>query len=258
MASQSTGTLNVRTEHCLFRVCGTRFIGGPTADLGAITDNTGAHLGIHNVTVENTIFSGNENDCPHFSPTTYTFGRNLVQQQSLVGVGGNLNVLPQFVDARRNDHHLLPTSPAIDAGIAAATTLATDFEGDPRPAGSAPDIGPDESFDRYFYSHGAAHVGGPAPQSVTMRALAAPGTAFVGFAAAAIQPGLPWGPGVVHLVPPVLGPLVSGVTGTNGLGESVLVLPVDPSLIDVAVWWQGVFSTPPYIGINPHRMLLRF
>ena len=45
MASQSTGTINVRSEHCLFRSCGNRFIGGPTADLGGITDNTAARAG---------------------------------------------------------------------------------------------------------------------------------------------------------------------------------------------------------------------
>jgi hypothetical protein len=42
-----------------------------------------------------------------------------------------------------SDFHLLPTSPAIDAGTAAGSS-ATDLDGNPRPVGSAPDLGPYE------------------------------------------------------------------------------------------------------------------
>jgi len=50
---------------------------------------------------------------------------------------------PRFVDAAAGDFHLLPDSPCIDAGDPYDYPL-TDFEGDPRPMGAAPDIGADE------------------------------------------------------------------------------------------------------------------
>lgn len=54
----------------------------------------------------------------------------------------NLWAAPEFVNADMNDYHLLPTSPAIDAGI--ATGLGNDLDDDPRPAGMGYDIGADE------------------------------------------------------------------------------------------------------------------
>jgi hypothetical protein len=60
----------------------------------------------------------------------------------------NLNTDPLFVDWAGNDFHLRPTSPMIDAGTAIVPDPpglpATDFDGDPRVAGPAPDIGADE------------------------------------------------------------------------------------------------------------------
>lgn len=49
---------------------------------------------------------------------------------------------PDFVNSGADDFHLLATSPAIDAGDPAAPSMpSTDFDGNPRPSGAAPDIG---------------------------------------------------------------------------------------------------------------------
>jgi hypothetical protein len=56
---------------------------------------------------------------------------------------GNITGDPMFVDVANNDFHLKPTSPCKDAANPAAT-LAEDFDGEARPAGSARDIGADE------------------------------------------------------------------------------------------------------------------
>lgn len=56
---------------------------------------------------------------------------------------GNLNVNPQFVSSIRGDYHLHSTSPCIDEGTGAGAP-DEDFDGDPRPFGSNPDMGADE------------------------------------------------------------------------------------------------------------------
>jgi hypothetical protein len=55
---------------------------------------------------------------------------------------------PGFVDAAHHDYHLTADSPARDAGTRVGVT--TDFEGDPRPWGSRPDIGADEFATLYL------------------------------------------------------------------------------------------------------------
>lgn len=57
----------------------------------------------------------------------------------------NLSADPIFVDAGSGDYHLSEASPCLDAADAAAPGMpATDFEGDARILGFAPDIGADE------------------------------------------------------------------------------------------------------------------
>jgi len=57
----------------------------------------------------------------------------------------NIDTDPLFVDQINGDYHLQSSSPCIDKGIADAPELPdTDFEGDPRIVGPAPDIGADE------------------------------------------------------------------------------------------------------------------
>lgn len=70
---------------------------------------------------------------------------------SVVCEAGNLFGLdPQFADAANGDFHLLPCSPALDAGDnASAAALSTDFDGQPRLANAAVDLGPYENR-RFF------------------------------------------------------------------------------------------------------------
>jgi hypothetical protein len=54
---------------------------------------------------------------------------------------GNISADPQFADAEHFDYHLLPGSPAIDAGISINEALPADADVNARDQGSAPDIG---------------------------------------------------------------------------------------------------------------------
>lgn len=57
----------------------------------------------------------------------------------------NIDKDPLFVDSEQGDYRLLSDSPCIDKGTADAPELpTTDFEGDSRTIGDAPDIGADE------------------------------------------------------------------------------------------------------------------
>ena len=64
--------------------------------------------------------------------------------------GGNLDSNPLFVSDQNNDFRLQPTSPMINAGTTAVPDPpglpTTDFQGNPRVMGPAPDIGAYESF----------------------------------------------------------------------------------------------------------------
>ncbi len=58
---------------------------------------------------------------------------------------GNIDQDPSFVDPENGDFHLQPGSPCIDTGTDNVQDLPLeDFEGDPRIAGTAPDMGIDE------------------------------------------------------------------------------------------------------------------
>jgi uncharacterized repeat protein (TIGR01451 family) len=61
-------------------------------------------------------------------------------------ITGTINLWddPDFVDLDRGDYHIGPNSAAIDAGEPAGVTL--DIDGEPRSAGTAPDLGADEYF----------------------------------------------------------------------------------------------------------------
>jgi hypothetical protein len=58
--------------------------------------------------------------------------------------GDNQSGAPLFADSVVGDYHQQPGSPTINAGKADPFTGATDFDGDPRTLGTAPDIGADE------------------------------------------------------------------------------------------------------------------
>ena len=65
-------------------------------------------------------------------------------------ITGTVNVRgdPKFVDPANGDYHIGSGSAAINAGVEAG--LATDIDGDPRPTGTAPDIGADEFVARVY------------------------------------------------------------------------------------------------------------
>jgi hypothetical protein len=61
---------------------------------------------------------------------------------ALITLGaGNQSADPQFVNAATGDYHLLPGSPAIDAGIPAPAAAPSDLDGAARAQGTAPDLG---------------------------------------------------------------------------------------------------------------------
>jgi len=68
-----------------------------------------------------------------------------IDQDGVAGSNGNIRQDPLFLDPDNGDFHLGQGSPCIDAGTNDAPALPdTDFEGDPRIIGSAPDMGADE------------------------------------------------------------------------------------------------------------------
>jgi len=70
---------------------------------------------------------------------------------------GNIDKDPKFVDASNGDFHLSYNSPCRDAGDASAKGIpSTDYEGDPRVSGTAPDIGADEFHPHLYYSSHAS------------------------------------------------------------------------------------------------------
>jgi len=83
-------------------------------------------------------------------------GATLVVSHTLLwGNGSNpisgtvvLTASPMFVAPAQQNYHLLPDSPAVDAGIDAG--LTSDVDGDSRPVGDLPDIGADEVRLRTF------------------------------------------------------------------------------------------------------------
>jgi hypothetical protein len=93
----------------------------------------------------------------------------IIDQDGYAGTNGNIREDPLFVDPGywddngtptvdddfwvEGDYHLLPDSPAIDAGTKDAPELPKfDFEGDPRKKGKYPDIGADE-FKKQKHTH---------------------------------------------------------------------------------------------------------
>ncbi len=104
-------------------------------------------------TIQNCAFWNCDHEITNFGPT-YTVDHCSFASMTVPGVGNFIGD-PKFVDAANNDYHLLPTSPAIDAGV--ATLPALDVDGEPfdgHPTLSGPpvaDIGQDEFYAQSFY-----------------------------------------------------------------------------------------------------------
>jgi hypothetical protein len=133
-----------------YQIVNTFFVHNPgafqpygTANTGILDFNTyvqqsgGPVLSTHAVALNSSIFAGNAKPCD-----------GVVISYSLFDTGaapgdGNFNGDPDFVDPLNGNFHIGPTSAAIDHADPAAT-LATDFDGNPRPIGPARDCGADE------------------------------------------------------------------------------------------------------------------
>ena len=77
------------------------------------------------------------------------FGNPSVHSGGFATGGHDIAANPLFINAGADNYHLLPVSPAIDAGVSVGITR--DIDGDPRPQGNAPDIGYDETSVQRLY-----------------------------------------------------------------------------------------------------------
>jgi len=107
-------------------------------DLYVNSDGDGNYIG-STVNLYNNDFSGNADFDTGQSEDLY------ISLTDNYHHADNIQKDPQFVDPENGDFHLKPSSPCIDAGTAGAPGLPdSDFQGDPRVVGPAPDIGADE------------------------------------------------------------------------------------------------------------------
>jgi hypothetical protein len=88
--------------------------------------------------------SGSSGDITNAGSATQNAGN-----QTTASLGAGLLATDFLEEPAANDFHLAPSSPALNAGIAAPYVPAADFEGDPR-SDAAPDVGVDEVTDADF------------------------------------------------------------------------------------------------------------
>ncbi len=85
---------------------------------------------VSSVAVSNTILWGGIRD----EVTSSMIATSIVEDASFAAANGNVSADPGFVDPSNGDFHLLPGSPAVDAGAAPGAPTA-DFDGTPRSDG---------------------------------------------------------------------------------------------------------------------------
>ena len=125
-----------------------------------------------NVTIQNNIFYNGTNYAMDNYQTTQSgslFDHNIVYGSpsgivssisgSIAQTNNKLNTNPMFASATTPDYHVQAGSPAIDSG--ASVSVATDFDGNPRPMGAAFDIG------AYEYSGAVTTPGAPGTLAAT-------------------------------------------------------------------------------------------
>ena len=132
---------------------GIEVVGGASAKLlnvTAIGGNTGGIRAMDGgtvVTVKNSIArdmgAATDIDSGGGATTTASYS-NFATATGVPAGAGNQTGDPLFANAGLGDYHLLAGSPAIDAGASDADLGSTDFEGNTRPLGAAPDMGADE------------------------------------------------------------------------------------------------------------------
>jgi len=126
---------------------------------GVYFDSANAANVYNNIIYENTATEGGD---IYFENATNRIGHNN-NYSNMYGTWtvseNNLNAEPLFVSPKNNDFHLRPNSPMVNAGKSDVPSPpglpVTDFEGDPRSYGEAPDMGADEyAGDKHYPEEG--------------------------------------------------------------------------------------------------------
>ncbi len=158
--------------------------------------------------------------------------------------GGMIAADPLFAGAVTGDLHILHPSPCREAGDGLAAGLsASDFEGDPRVAGNAVDLGADE-FHQHLWFTGDASPGG----SIELKLLGAPGAGPLGLLAsgAVLSPPLATGYGDWYLGAPLIGPWVLPAIPPAGMVVLPATLPPAPPG-PYRVFVQAVSGAPLFL-----------
>ncbi len=231
-------------EHCLFHDIGNTVVG-----LGAVVDSVSASATQPAYRILNGIFDNNRQDAANGTHPSYIWGANLVQQPTLGKLGHNTVGKATFVSTFDDDFHLAPGSLGIDQGLSQDVSLYADFDGDVRLLkGALPDLGPDEYYDWYVYAHAEPHI----REILRIRTTTPlPNLAF-GLVMSLSKHTGSFGTGKIHLSGTVF-PTLTGMTSMSGIGEVMTVLPPDPNLIGLELYWQGGFLAAPYFGVNAWR-----
>lgn len=243
---QGDATVNTLIENCVFTDCGMWVI--PPSDFaGAIIDSALFHNPEPVHVIRNSVFTGSvyQNDMPQWDSAYYTLENNLVSQPNLIGVGGNVTGDPLFVDADNGDFHLLPASPARDAGNGTAA-LPFDADGDPRldPSGLS-DLGVDEFYPRYVYFRPLPNPGNDA----RLRILGEADAAYLIFAAAAVN-GAPFDSGVQLAGLYVPQPIATGTVPASGLAEETFAIPKNPAFSGLTLAVQAAYFEGPAANLT--------
>lgn len=243
-SAQNGSRIDVHAAGCLFTELGTKAgIVPPCTSCAALRDLSPSMSAV-TFTISNSIFWGNSNgDVYGHDPATWSVQNCITAQPELLAASPtSFAADPQFLDEQTHDYHLLPTSPAIDAGDTALAGT-TDFEGDPRVnvllGPGAVDIGPDERYARYLYLKSWPTVGGP----FVVTTIGIPGATHFLHVAAGTN-GQPFGSGV--LLAGLLQPesLVVAQLPASGVRSTVLEVPANPSFAGVSFALQDAFLEP--------------
>lgn len=234
-----------------FYSCG--LLAFPSAVGGGIVDNGSRNA----FSVYNCIFDSNlsQRDFPAFNPLNDSLQNCIVQQASLIGVGGSFAGTPLFVDAAGGDFHVLAASPAIDAGSSAVSGL--DMDGHlvgADCASGAPDIGADEYVQDFLYLSARLVQG----TTVEARVHGLPGDTFAVLYVAPFDTNGDGQPGPLPaLCSPAVSPspslLGTGTVGANGLGTLTFTVP-SGGLAGGKVWMGSTFLTPTLLRIGKNTL----
>lgn len=137
---------------------------------------------------------------------------------------GMIDLDPVLAEAGDGDFHLTFGSPCRDAGDGSAAALPiVDFEGDPRVAGSSPDMGADE-FHRHLYSLGDMIPG----NTIDVRIVGFPGTAplRLWLGSGILEEAWPTTSGDFYLLPPLTTFPLGVIASSHGIRNIEAKVPV--------------------------------